>query len=249
MSIDWFTFAAQIVNFVVLIWLLNRFLYEPITKAMQSRQETVAQQLSAAEEQKREAEREKLDFQQAKQELETERQQIFAAAHEEAAKTKQNLLNEARSDVQSRREDWLHSLQREQESLVATVQARASQQVVSATRSALTQLADVDLQDRMLTCFVAKLQALEPDKLPLLRQESGSGNRAVLETAFDVSPQWQEKLQTELRQLGLKEVEFVTDPELVCGIELHVGGQKIGWSVQEYLTTLSDELVARWTSA
>ena len=42
MSIDWFTFTAQILNFLVLVWLLTHFLYQPITKAMQERQQKIA---------------------------------------------------------------------------------------------------------------------------------------------------------------------------------------------------------------
>ena len=34
MLIDWFTVAAQVVNFLVLMWLLKRFLYKPIVYAI-----------------------------------------------------------------------------------------------------------------------------------------------------------------------------------------------------------------------
>ncbi|NLX99005.1 MAG: hypothetical protein GXY83_22905 [Rhodopirellula sp.] len=34
MPIDWFTVAAQVVNFLILVWLLKRFLYKPILHAI-----------------------------------------------------------------------------------------------------------------------------------------------------------------------------------------------------------------------
>ncbi len=40
----------------------------------------------------------------------------------------------------------------------------------------------------------------------------------------------------------MQSVLFVTTPEIVCGVELRVGGTKIGWSIQEYLESLNDEL-------
>ncbi len=133
MNIDWFTFIAQIINFLVLIWLLNWFLYEPITKAMQARQDNVAKLLSSAEDQQRAARQEKMRYDELSSQLDSERQRIVAAAREEATQTKQKLLNEARTEVQMRRSDWLHSLEREQNSLINTVRDRASQQVIAAT--------------------------------------------------------------------------------------------------------------------
>ena len=48
MQIDWLTVAAQIVNFLVLVWLLQRFLYRPITEAMARREERIESRLSEA---------------------------------------------------------------------------------------------------------------------------------------------------------------------------------------------------------
>ena len=51
MLIDWFTVIAQIINFIVLVWLLKRFLFKPVLKAVEERQTKVSQQISEAEDQ------------------------------------------------------------------------------------------------------------------------------------------------------------------------------------------------------
>ena len=240
MNIDWFTFVAQIVNFVVLIWLLNRFLYGPITRAMQARQESVAEQLRSAQEQQRASQREKEDYEQRAAELATERQAIVSAAREEATHTKQSLLNEARNEVQDRRNEWLQSLEREQHAVIRTVCQYVSKHVLNATRSALAQLAGVDLEERMVSRFIELLG--EDEKLSLLQRESAGGNPAIIETAFEISEQSKDSLQTVLHRQKLDKIDFETDRDLVCGIELHIGGHKIGWSVQEYLVSLEEEI-------
>ena len=48
MLIDWFTVGAQAVNFLVLVWLLRRFLYRPILKAIDAREKRIADQLADA---------------------------------------------------------------------------------------------------------------------------------------------------------------------------------------------------------
>ena len=37
MLIDWFTVGAQALNFIILVWLLKRFLYKPILDAIDAR--------------------------------------------------------------------------------------------------------------------------------------------------------------------------------------------------------------------
>ena len=48
MSIDWFTVAAQIINFMVLVWLLQKYLYKPVLNAVRKREQKIAGQLSEA---------------------------------------------------------------------------------------------------------------------------------------------------------------------------------------------------------
>ena len=49
MHIDWLTVVAQIVNFLVLVYLLKRFLYGPILQAMDDRQAGIAARLQEAD--------------------------------------------------------------------------------------------------------------------------------------------------------------------------------------------------------
>ena len=58
MLINWFTVAAQIVNFLILAVLLKRFLYGPIVRAMAAREERIASEMAAAAQKRREAEQE-----------------------------------------------------------------------------------------------------------------------------------------------------------------------------------------------
>ena len=57
MQIDWVTVVAQMINFLVLVYLLKRFLYGPIVKAMERREHAIAEQQQQVQEQLAEAER------------------------------------------------------------------------------------------------------------------------------------------------------------------------------------------------
>lgn len=242
MKIDWFTFVAQIINFAILVYLLNRFLYGPITRAMQKREDQIAERLKQAEDQMHRAETERDKYAHLSQQLEVQRSDLFENARQDADAAHERLLAQAKSEVSARRNDWLTTLQREKELLVDLVRQRASQQVVETSRAALSQLADAELEEQVINNFLERLKHLSADELKLIQQEAEKGQTAIVHTAFDITTIWRERIRAVLNQINLNDIKFQTVPELVCGIELQFGGHKIGWSVDEYLTSLSDEM-------
>ena len=57
MLIDWFTVAAQALNFLILLWLMKRFLYAPILHAIDAREQRIAAELKDADASKLEAQK------------------------------------------------------------------------------------------------------------------------------------------------------------------------------------------------
>jgi flagellar biosynthesis/type III secretory pathway M-ring protein FliF/YscJ len=84
MQIDWLTVAAQIVNFLVLVWLLQRFLYRPITRAMARREERIETRLSEAKAAREEVEAEAGRLREQQQALEASREEMLSEARQEA---------------------------------------------------------------------------------------------------------------------------------------------------------------------
>lgn len=243
MNIDWFTFAAQIVNFVVLVYLLNHFLYGPITGAMEKREASIAARLNEADQRESEANSEFKHYQVLTQQIEHQRKQSLDEVRAESETMRQKLITEAKNEVRLRRDEWMESLQREKATMVSLFRQRASQQVIDISRNALSQLADTELEQRATQLFVKHLKEVSTSEKNRLKREFESVGQSQVHTAFAIS----ENLKRQIRkgmieELGLQTVSFVTTPELICGIELHIGGTKIGWSVQEYLESLSDEM-------
>ena len=73
MLIDWFTVVAQAINFLLLVWLLKRFLYKPILQAIDDREKRIATQLQEAGATKEDAEKERRDFQKKNAEFDQQR--------------------------------------------------------------------------------------------------------------------------------------------------------------------------------
>src|SRR6202035_1192261 len=96
MLIDWFTVGAQALNFVILVWLMKRFLYKPILNAIDAREKKIAAELADAGAKKAEAQKEKDDFKHKNEEIDQQRVALMTKATEDAKAERQRLFDEAR---------------------------------------------------------------------------------------------------------------------------------------------------------
>ena len=62
MNINWFTVIAQVINFLILVWLLKKFLYKPILNAIDEREKKIADKIKDADAQKALAHKEEENF-------------------------------------------------------------------------------------------------------------------------------------------------------------------------------------------
>ncbi len=125
MIIDWFTVGAQALNFVILVWLLKRFLYKPILDAIDAREKRIAEELADADAKKAEAKQERDEFQNKNQEFDEQRAALVSQATGEAQAERQRLLEEARQAADALRADRQDALNREHQSLSDEITRRA----------------------------------------------------------------------------------------------------------------------------
>ena len=80
MLIDWFTVGAQALNFLILVWLMKRFLYKPILHAIDAREKRIATELADADAKKAEAQKERDEFQHKNEEFDQQRAALLSKA-------------------------------------------------------------------------------------------------------------------------------------------------------------------------
>ena len=170
MLIDWFTVGAQIVNFLILVALLKKFLYGPITQAMAAREAKVKAQLAEAESRRQAATAEEAAVHQRLQELEDKRQALAAQVKAEVEDRKKALLEKARQEVEQNRQDWLQTLEREKTALGQSLKERVGYQVFALARLILRELGDTSLEKHFVEVFLKKLQELKPEDRQMFRE-------------------------------------------------------------------------------
>lgn len=260
MQIDYFTIIAQIINFLILVFLLRHFLYGPVIKSMNQREEKISSRLSEAEKRKEEAEREAESYSKKLQELSEKSRELQAKAESEAQALQSELTEKAREDVEAVKAEWYLDLQHEKASLLADLSRQAGEEAHVVVRRALRDLADEDLESRIIDVFLKRLQNISDLERENI-QEFYKTNRQqiVVRSTFEI----QEDLRRRIRQAvqgqsvpgqavqdqGVQnqadkdvELQFQLVPDLICGVELSTPDMRIGWSIASYLNALEADL-------
>ncbi len=241
MVIDWFTVGAQILNFLVLVWLLKRFLYRPILGAIDKREERIAATLADAAASKAQAAKERDDLLAKNNAFDAERAALLTKANEGAQSERKRLIEAARKAAEVLKEKQKKALASDAKNRSAEISHRASVEVFAIARKTLADMADAGLEERMSKLFVKKLVALErPEKTVFSSMLTSSGDPAIIRTAFDLPAKQVAAIRKAIAAtFGAKiNLRFETAPELVSGIELVVGGRKLAWSISDYLKIL-----------
>jgi F-type H+-transporting ATPase subunit b len=241
MLIDWFTVGAQVVNFLILVWLLKRFLYHPILNAIDVREKRIAKELADADAKMGEAKKECDEFQHKNEEFEQQRTTLMNKATEEAKAERQRLFDEARQAADALSEKWQESLRNDAHNLNQAISRRTQQEVFAIARKALIDLAATSLEERMVDMFTRHLREMDEQAKNLLGESLTTATEPVIvRSAFDLPAAQRTAIQQTLNQTFSAEisVRFETAPELISGIELTSNGQKVAWSIAEYLVSL-----------
>ena len=241
MQIDWLTVAAQIANFLVLIWLLQKFLYAPITRAMARREQRIEDRLADARTARQEAEAEAEKLREKQAEIEAAREAKMDEARRQARELRDRLEQEVRAEIEEEREGWLERVEQDRAEILGDLQKRVASQVLQVVRRILSDFADSDLAGQVAREFIRRLEAVgDEDRDRLNEAARRSEDGAVVESGMELDPSMRSRITRAIHEeLSERiEVEYRTDPDLLVGIRLTLGDHTVEWSARRYLDRL-----------
>jgi len=249
MIIDWFTIFAQALNFLILVWLMKRFLYKPILHAIDAREKRITTELANADKKKADAQKESDEFKRKNKEFEQQRAALLSKATDEVQAERERLLGEAREAAVALSLKRQETLRNEEYTLHQAIRNRTQQEVFAIARKALADLAGINLEERMTEVFTRRLQEMNNEaKESLVEAQRKSSDPVLVRSAFDMSAEQHTTIQNAINKIFSAEIQvrFETAPDLISGIELTTNGQKVAWSIADYLASLEkvvDELL------
>ncbi len=243
MQINWFTVIAQVINFLILVWLLKRYLYKPILKAVDEREKKIAAQLEDAEAKKDEAKKERDDFQKKNKDFDGQRNDMMSKVVEEAKTERQHLLEEARKEYAALRIKLDEAMKEEQQNLHNEITDRIQKEVFVISGKTLSDLASFSLEEQIVKVFLERLRNLsEEEKKQMNAAFKSSFNAVIVRSAFDLALPQQSDIEKTVRENFNDETQFQfeTAPSIVSGIEISANGYKLEWSIKKYLSSIEN---------
>jgi F-type H+-transporting ATPase subunit b len=247
MLIDWFTIVAQALNFLILVWLLKRFLYRPILNAIDEREQRIARELANAKAQKADAQKEHDEFKHKNEEFDRQRAALLTQAMDEVESERQRLLDMARKESEDLRIMLNKTIDNERESLNRNIMTRVQQEVFAIAKKTLADLAGVSLEKRITEVFIRRLREMsgeEKEKLTTVLRRSP--NPILIRSAFDLPLPQQLAIHIVVKEIMATEtkLQFETRNNLLSGIELVADGQKVAWNIMEYIESMEKSIDA-----
>jgi F-type H+-transporting ATPase subunit b len=245
MKINWFTVIAQAINFLVLVWLLKRFLYKPILKTIDEREKKIALQLKDAEDKKSEATKEQNDYRQKNEDFDQLKKGLMDKVIADSNTERDKLLETTKKEAGLLRLSLEKSIRTQLESQNNEDARRTEELVFSLTRKALTGIASATLEEQSVNAFIHRLDSTnEEERQQFINAFKSNANDMMIRSAFDLPEKQQEDLSNAVDKVLEQKVtiQFKTAPELINGIELTANGYKLGWSLSEYLHSLQQSI-------
>lgn len=248
MQFDWWSLALQAVNFLVLVWLLQRFLFRPVQRLVEARKAKSDELLRSAERKLAEAETEKARY-----------EKLIAAF--EAAK--EDSLRDLQKGLDADRESALAKARETADAMIASAHeeiAEDRRQSIAESRADLVSLAK-DVASRILVdrakdanldadvaAALSKLAALpDPERHRLLKSVEASTAKIIVETSDTVAEAKQDAISKQLqKELGTKvDIAFTTKPDLLGGVRIILPQALLDASWASYLDAAVQRILER----
>ena len=228
MDFDWTTFILEIINFLILVWILKRFLYQPVLGVIAKRREGIEKTLADAQRIESEANELKRKNEQYLIDWEAEKEAAQAQLSAELAAMRESKLTELDIKINEEAQRRRVLDERSRHDFERLMEEKGIAQGAAFSSKLLSRMASAELE--------AKLFALLLEDLQNLREQD---KHAVTEAATATEPELHIKVQSvfslensqrdELSRL-LNEVtgrtlpiEFHINPELIAGFQIDIG--------------------------
>ena len=250
MLIDSFTIIAQIINFLILIYLLKRFLFNRIIQIMDEREKQITDQMQDAKTAKETAQKELDEQQRIREELQEKWNEMLAQAKKDAQKKREELVKDARSKIDEEQKNWREAILKQRTAFLRDLRHLSCEQVCQMSRKVLADLADEKLENQLIENFLIQLGKLsKEEKDDFVRFIDKDERKIWVDSSFKLTCKKESGIRKILEKIiGDKvEINFKVSPKLICGIETRTEGKKISWNIENYLDGLEEQLKKAFT--
>jgi F-type H+-transporting ATPase subunit b len=238
LELNWSTFVFEIINFLVLVWILKRFLYQPVLNIIARRREAIETQLAEAKQQHTEADALKQQYEHRLADWEQERQQAMDKLTHEIEESRLQQLEKLKAELAQQEEKTRVARVQQHKQLIRAIEQRALQQSAEFASRLLAEAAGPELENRLFDLLLDGLDSLSADQIDILGNKWGeSPERIVVTSAYPLADDKRHQLKAALYSVtGLSApVHYEQDAQLLAGLNVTIGSWLLQLNVRDEL--------------
>nr|MBC7613938.1 F0F1 ATP synthase subunit B [Pseudopedobacter sp.] len=245
MQINWFTVIAQLINFLLLVWLMKKYLYQPILNAIDEREKKIAAELSDAKNKMAAAKKEQDEFQKKNEVFDRHQKKMMDKVSSDAEKEKIKLLDAAQKEADDLKQKRAEEAKELAVHLNKERSKKTQEEVLAITKKALTELASTNLEEQTVQVFINKIKSIAgKDKKQFMDAFHAKSSPLSVKSAFKLSAKEEKSIKVAIADLLGEDgdYEFKTDAKMMGGVELATEGYKLSWSFSAYISSLEKSI-------
>jgi len=243
MELNWSTFLLEIINFLVLVWILKRFLYKPVLDVITRRRGDIEKTLSDAKALHSDAEALQEQYKNRLAVWEQERLAAQTELKKEIEEERTRQMELLLSGLEEEREKAKTIAQHQLKSCRQQTENRALAQGAQFATRLLTATAGPELELRLSDLFIQELTALSPEQIKVL-QAAGkkTPDKIQITSAYpldEIARQaLEQSLSTSLMING--PFHYTQDEALLAGLRINIGAWVLRANLQDELKSFVD---------
>ncbi|MGR9053832.1 MAG: F0F1 ATP synthase subunit delta [Gammaproteobacteria bacterium] len=243
MNFDVTTFLLEIVNFLILIWLLQRFFYKPVLAAIAKRKQHIDAMLAGAQKLQEEADALRQRYENRQYHWEQEKQAALNALHREIEAERKKQLDRLHADLAQEKQKAEVKLQRSYAEMQQRAEKLALQNGARFAGLLLEQTASPELEQRMAELLLERISDLpEHCRLCLKTQAEEKSVDVRIASAYPLTDDFMRRAEQKFATLADSPValQYRRDPELIAGLRIDIGAWVLDANLRHELKGFAD---------
>jgi len=238
LELNWSTFILEIINFLVLVWILKRFLYRPILLILEKRRSEIENSLTEASNQHAEAVALENQYKERLDTWEHEKLQLRENLIQELQKEKTQKLENIKTDIESEREKASVIEKRRETETLRQFQLKAHEQGTRFVTKLLHAVANKELESSLFDLLIKSFDDMTEEKQQSLRNAfKTSADSITVTSAYTLTDTQHQQLKQKISTL-LKQpvkINYLQEEKLLAGLRVVIGAWVLRVNLQDEL--------------
>jgi alternate F1F0 ATPase F0 subunit B len=242
MNINWFEIIVQIINFFILLFILQKLFYKPVIKAMEDRQQGIRDIRNEADKKKKEADTLIQKYESSIKTFEENKAEEMNKARKEADEKKESIIETYKKEAEAKRESYLNEVNEEKEFFLHELRSTLGKSSIIIASKILKTISEEELTEKIFDVFINKIKSLEKEKLE--EEIKLDGEKIILISSAPLSDDQKNRFSEAISEkLDYSiEIGYEVDENLIMGFELNLESLTVHTNIENYLREAEDNI-------